>query len=502
MSTRYDQRDVEFDEPAVGEARPPFVQPLPLGPRATLLQQLLDGEGWGSLRPTIDALALVAAALATVNWPGDGGIGWSRAWPLAFYPLIVMLVLWARGMYDRRLRVAVLEGVSPVLGAISIATMVLVLCEVYFVGEKLEPGVITHLWALSIVAVGVLRVSLVVAQRLARTRGWIGRPALIVGAGEVGMKVARRLQEDAAYGLRPVGFLDAEPLGRDGADDDTGVPIVGEPADLERIARAFGVQQVVLAFASTPDAELVTLVQRCEALGLQVTLVPRFFESVNSRFRYETMGGLPLLSLRQTRPHGGGFAVKHAFDRLSALGILVLLAPLLLGIAVATKLSSPGPVLFRQRRVGRDGVAFDLLKFRSMAPLPADAEAFAPAVGDAPGGVEGVDRRTTIGRVLRRTSLDELPQLFNVLRGDMSLVGPRPERPEFVELFSEHVNRYDDRHRVKSGITGWAQVHGLRGQTSLSDRIEWDNYYIEHWSLALDLRIFLLTVTAVFRAAE
>jgi lipopolysaccharide/colanic/teichoic acid biosynthesis glycosyltransferase len=137
-----------------------------------------------------------------------------------------------------------------------------------------------------------------------------------------------------------------------------------------------------------------------------------------------------------------------------------------------------------------------------MRVTPRDADEFRPDAGSAPGGVEGDDRRTLIGRLLRRSSLDELPQLFNVLRGDMSLVGPRPERPEFVELFESDIRRYGDRHRVKSGVTGWAQVHGLRGQTSLEDRVEWDNYYIEHWTLGLDLRILALTVQAMFRSAE
>ena len=166
-------------------------------------------------------------------------------------------------------------------------------------------------------------------------------------------------------------------------------------------------------------------------------------------------------------------------------------------------------MLFRQRRIGRDGKVFDLYKFRSMridlaqAEIGADDDASALEFllgGDtAPGGVEGDDRRTPIGRFLRRSSVDELPQLLNVLRGEMSLIGPRPERPEFVELFNQDIIRYDDRHRVKSGITGWAQVHGLRGQTSLAERVEWDNYYIAHWSLGLDLKIFALTLLALLR---
>jgi lipopolysaccharide/colanic/teichoic acid biosynthesis glycosyltransferase len=178
----------------------------------------------------------------------------------------------------------------------------------------------------------------------------------------------------------------------------------------------------------------------------------------------------------------------------------------MLAIAIAVKLSSPGPILFRQRRVGRDGHEFDLLKFRTMREpdLGAAERALHFELPEdlAPGGIEGTDRRTTIGRFLRDTSLDELPQLFNVLRGDMSLVGPRPERPEYVARFAQDVVGYENRHRVRSGITGWAQVHGLRGQTSISDRVEWDNYYILNWSLRLDLRILMLTLAEICRFRE
>ena len=193
-----------------------------------------------------------------------------------------------------------------------------------------------------------------------------------------------------------------------------------------------------------------------------------------------------------------------------ALLLLIVLSPVILGAALAVRLSSAGPIFFSQRRVGRDGKVFDLYKFRSMqlepeqdrSPEGSGALDFLLAGDVAPGGVEGADRRTAVGRILRSSSLDELPQLLNVLRGDMSLIGPRPERPEFVELFRQDIVRYGDRHRVKSGITGWAQVHGLRGQTSLAERVEWDNYYIAHWSLGLDLKVLALTFVALFRNAE
>jgi exopolysaccharide biosynthesis polyprenyl glycosylphosphotransferase len=255
------------------------------------------------------------------------------------------------------------------------------------------------------------------------------------------------------------------------------------------------------------------LIQRCQELGIEVSVVPRMFDTINDRVGYDTVGGLPLLSFSGVNPKGVQFAVKHVIDRVAAMFLLIMLSPVLVLATLAVRLSSSGAVLFRQRRVGRDGTEFDLYKFRSMRSAPALVAQPAGAEADslegllpldtAPGGVEGgEDRRTLVGRILRRTSVDELPQLFNVLRGEMSLIGPRPERPEFVELFGRDIVRYGDRHRVRSGITGWAQVHGLRGQTSLAERVEWDNYYIAHWSLALDFKIALLTILALFRNAD
>jgi lipopolysaccharide/colanic/teichoic acid biosynthesis glycosyltransferase len=198
--------------------------------------------------------------------------------------------------------------------------------------------------------------------------------------------------------------------------------------------------------------------------------------------------------------HAVALEAKYLTGRCLALVALVVVAPLLLAVALAVRLSSRGPVLFRQRRVGEGGEVFEMLKFRSMRV--ADESGFVPAAGAAPGGVEGVDRRTPVGRFLRRSSLDELPQLWNVVRGDMCLVGPRPERPEHVEQFSADVPGYARRHRVRVGLTGLAQVQGSRGATCIATRAELDNAYIDGWSLGLDLRILGRTVGAVVRGAE
>lgn len=468
-------------------------------PERTLTATLLEGPAWTAARPFIDLVALVLAVVVTLNWPGDDPVEHVTAWSLVAFPGLVMGLLHARGMYTRRLRPTVLDGLVPFVGAVSVATMAIVVIEVYVARAPLEPGQLAHVWALSLVFLGAGRTVALTTQRVLRIRGAGGRPTLIVGAGEVGSRLAARLQRLPEYGLRPVGFLDPDPEGVPAVRRDQ--PVLGRPEDLEWIAHITGAEHVVIAFSTMRDEEGVDLVRRAEDAGLEVSLVPRLFETISDRASVEAVGGLPLVGLRHTPRDSWRYAVKHAFDRAASLALLVFLAPLLIAIAVLVKLSSPGPVLFAQRRVGRDGKHFRILKFRTMR-VSARRTPYRPAEGRAPGGIEGTDRRTAVGRVLRRTSLDELPQLVNVLRGDMSLVGPRPERPEFVALFSHGIRRYEDRHTVKSGITGWAQVHGLRGQTSLADRVEWDNWYIRNWSFGLDLKILALTVVAAFRQAE
>jgi exopolysaccharide biosynthesis polyprenyl glycosylphosphotransferase len=505
------------------------------GPRAAAagvfggpLQRLLEEPGWSVLRPSVDfALLCLAVVLALGGPHATLRLSAVRA-PLLALPPLTILLLYLRGLYRTRLRALILDGLAPVVSAVSVAAMAVAMIGLFVNGQVPTQSDWIHAWLYALLAVGCGRVVLASAQRLARSRGAVGRPVLIVGAGLVGAQVARRLEDHPEYGLSPVGFLDDDPrpLAEVGGRD---VPVLGTAADLDDVVRRTGVRNLIVAFSSVADARVSLLIQRCQELGVEVSVVPRMFDTINNRVGYDTVGGLPLMSFTSVNPRGLQFTLKHALDRVLAALLLVVLAPLLALTALVVRLSSPGPVLYRQRRVGRDGTLFDLYKFRSMQvdeldrlddvpmreAVPAstlaaarlnedDVTAFEFMLGGdtAPGGVEGTDRRTLVGRLLRRTSLDELPQLLNVLRGEMSIIGPRPERPEFVELFRQDIARYGDRHRVKSGITGWAQVHGLRGQTSLAERVEWDNYYIAHWSLGLDLKILALTFGALLRNAE
>ncbi len=464
--------------------------------RVRLAARLLDARTWSSLRLGIDLLVLLLASGFALRATPARAAGADLILAIGF-PLLALTFLHARRTPDERLHGSALDTVVHVLGVVSLAAMASLGASSLLGGGRLL-GLTVTLWLFGFASLASARLVLLVGRRQAVRNHTLATPTLIVGAGLVGEHLVKRLLGEPRYGLRPVGFIDADPLPRGEHSHGNVVPLLGDLGDLSDAVARTGARHVILAFSTEPDRVLVEKVKECVRLGIEVSLVPRLYESMNERAALDYVGGLPLLTLRPTDPRGWQFAVKHALDRSFALIALVALAPLMGAVALAVRLTSPGPVLFHQRRVGRDGHAFDVLKFRTMRE-DARRGSFDLRAGLAPGGIEGEDRRTPIGRLLRDTSLDELPQLFNVLRGDMSLVGPRPERPEFVERFTQEVARYEDRHRVKSGITGWAQVHGLRGQTSIADRVEWDNYYIQNWSLRLDLRILALTLVEVLR---
>src|SRR4051795_12255714 len=478
----------------------------PGAPRLSRIGALMTGRGLMLTTLGTDAVMLLLAVGAALigakaaHIPSGGsGIVW------AFPPLVIGFLA-LRGMYRAKITLRILDEAAHVVGASSVAAMSIVAVATFFGGTTHSAELLARVWVFGMVYVSGGRLVMGLSCRHPRVQRLVGKETLIVGTGRFGAQVERRLDEQPELGLRPIGYVDAHPPSDDQV---TGrrVPVLGGPDELAEIVRTTGAEHVVLAFLSSrgSDARLVPIVRQCDELDLEVSLVPRLFESINVRVGLEHIGGMPLFRLHTVRPKGWQFAVKHALDRVMAAVLIVVLSPILIGATLAVKLSSRGPIFFRQRRVGRDGRDFDLLKFRSMRladdPPPGSVSVLLPE-NTAPGGVEGADRRTGIGKLMRRTSIDELPQLFNVLRGQMSIVGPRPERPEFVELFERRVDRYEDRHRVKSGITGWAQVHGLRGKTSLSDRIELDNFYIENWSLWLDFKILVMTVGAVFQAAE
>jgi len=315
------------------------------------------------------------------------------------------------------------------------------------------------------------------------------RNVLVLGIGESAREVLKRLQWSPELRYRPVGLLapDRERVGRRVRR----IPVLGTYGDVERIAGREHVDLVIVALSTGEQSRLGEILEHLGDAMVDVWVVPDFAHHVRLRGGVAELEGLPLISL-QASPMGGWNAVCKRFADLIFAGVsLVVLSPLMLLLATLVRVTSRGPVLYRQERMGLDGRRFQILKFRTMHQ---DAES-----AGARFATDGDPRVTAIGRILRKTSLDELPQLVNVLRGEMSLVGPRPERPVFIEDFRRSFPRYMLRHRVKSGMTGFAQVHGLRGNTSLAKRLDYDLFYIENWSLWLDLKILWLTIPAVFR---
>jgi len=459
-------------------------------------------RSWQIARPLVDAAMLVVACLAAAVGSASAGVDAPPAASLVAFAVLVLLLFALRGMYAPRVHLELLENLRGVVAATSLAAMsVLTLRELFGAPTDLAAQTIRP-WAFATAYLAAGRIAVHWSQAQARRHGEAMRPTLIVGAGRVGRLVAKRLLAHPELGLRPIGFLDKEPM--DALDGAVTIPVLGASWDLDDVIVDHDVEQVIVTFSTAPNEVLLRLVRRCEELGVSVSFVPRLFEKVNGRVTVEHIGGLPLVSAHPANPRGWQFAVKYGVDRAAAALALMLVLPIMAVAAAAIWISLGRPIFFRQVRVGRDGRPFDMLKFRSMRAKALDDEPieFDLPPDTAPGGVEGDDRRTRVGAFLRRTSIDELPQLLNVLKGEMSLVGPRPERPEFVGLFEESIYRYSDRHRVKAGITGWAQVNGLRGRTSLADRVEWDNHYIENWTLWLDLKIALMPALAVVRSSR
>jgi Undecaprenyl-phosphate glucose phosphotransferase len=346
--------------------------------------------------------------------------------------------------------------------------------------------VIVLFWAVSIVAVSFSRAVFREALRFARRHGFNQRYAIVVGGGEPAAEVLRVLRRRPDVGIRVLGML----------SDKQEVPDnVRWLGGIEDVRAVLDRQQVDIVFIALPHADYSRITAVLHGIGddpLAIHLIPDVFGLASLRGGVEEFEMVPFIHLRESPLYGWNRVLKRGFDLAGGALALALAAPVMLAIVVALKLTSPGPVLYRQERMGVDGRRFHMLKFRTMR---VDAEAATGPVWARPDD----PRRTWLGGFLRRWSLDELPQLFNVLRGEMSLVGPRPERPSFVEEFRRRVPGYMLRHKVKAGITGWAQINGWRGNTSIERRIECDLYYIERWSLGFDLKILIQTFWYGFR---
>lgn len=402
-------------------------------------------------------------------------------WPVVFY---------FQGLYQRRRARSRFDESMRVLVGVALATALLTAGLSFYREFSYSRMVLGIFAVVDLILVALVRWAIAATLKRIRRSGGNLQNVLVVGAGELGRQVVERLEEHREYGFRVVGFLDDDP-GKQQREID-GVPVLGTTHDLERVVRERGVDQVLLALPLSAHHKTVQLIRRAGQLLVEIKVVPDLLQYYVLRAGVEDLDGIPVINLTQIPLEGFNRLVKRAMDIVGALVGLILTAPFFPVIALLIKREDGGPVFYSQVRMGLDGRSFRMYKFRSMR---VDAE---PG-GEAQWTRNRDPRVTRIGAFLRRTNLDELPQLFNILKGDMSLVGPRPERPEFVERFRHRYPEYMARHWVRAGLTGWAQVNGLRGDTSIRKRMAADLYYIENWSLALDLRIIWLTLASTWR---
>jgi exopolysaccharide biosynthesis polyprenyl glycosylphosphotransferase len=402
--------------------------------------------------------------------------------------LVIMVVFAVRRLYIPRRGVGRVDLLYQVAAAVGIGWLG-ALSVTFFVYRALEPPrLMLVYWAvLSIGLVWITRLVLDALLRDAHRRGRDLRRVLIVGDGEQAQLVEAKIRDAPELGYEILGFIG------NGSPTPHVQPVVGHLRDVPTIVHEHAVGEVIIAWAGISHPDLVELIAGCTQQRVDIKIFPDIFELMAREVETSELTGLPLMRVRDVALRGWMRFLKRALDVAVSWTLLVFLSWWFLLMAALVKLTSPhGPVLYVQERVGMDGKPFYMLKFRSMRP---DAEAESGPVWATPND----PRRTRLGEIIRRFSLDEFPQLINVLLGEMSLVGPRPERPEFVAQFANLVPRYSERHMEKAGMTGWAQVNGLRGQTSIVERTEYDLFYVETWSLAFDVKILLKTMAAVIR---
>lgn len=395
--------------------------------------------------------------------------------------LATVTVFYLFGLYRSRITLSALDSVPQ----LAIASWMLVPVGVITVWHNDHSRTLVALVCFAILfAARVLYYAAIRHHRARHPQS--GARTLVIGGGKVAGELVTSMFEFPEYGLRPVLVMDDDPLDATAFD----VEVIPRRNDLADLISERSIDTVIVAFSRDRDATLVDPLRDCDTLDCEIYVVPRLYEFVHQDRDMDRIHTTPLVLVRRLALRSSHWRIKRVTSLLTSVAGLILFSPLLLAVAIAIKVQEPhAPVLFRQTRVGQDGRLFSLYKFRTMRPVP-DEES------DRDWTDETL-RITPLGRVLRRHSIDELPQLWNVVRGDMSVVGPRPERPHFAHRFGAEIPAYQSRHRVMVGLTGWAAIHGLRGDTDIRDRASYDNYYIENWSLWLDTKILLISVGTV-----
>ncbi|MHC1560623.1 sugar transferase [Actinomycetospora sp. C-140] len=434
-------------------------------------------EAWMLVVP-VDAVMLLVPAL----WAPDALIA------LLGLTVVSLGLLTGHGRYRARLHLSALDELPSILSRSLTATAVVALAFVL----RHDAGSAIDFLGLAATSIALLIAGRFVTTALilsARRRAVVAHRTVLIGGGALAAEMATLLERYPRYGLSLAGFVD------DGERCDASFVTshLGAIHDLELVVAANDIEVILVAEGQFDELELLDYVRKPDCASCDLLVVPRLNAFHTQTGQADHIGSVPVMRIRNPSLSGPAWRIKRLFDVAVSAGALLLLSPVLTACALAVRMEGGRGVIFHQERVGRDGRTFECLKFRSMKPTTSSESATQWNIG--------TDKRVgPVGRIIRRTSLDELPQLWNILRGDMTLVGPRPERPHFVEKFSAEYTRYAHRHRVPSGLTGLAQVSGLRGDTPISDRARFDNYYIENWSLWLDAKVLLRTATEVLFA--
>lgn len=412
-----------------------------------------------------------------------------------------LLVLYATQLYHLPRAVSRIDQIRKILGAVTFGAVLAYGLQGLFLAPALRGTLFQvdyprtlffYVWLFSTLFVEIGRELFRMLRYQIRRSGILNDNLLVIGTGKIAREITSRIQGRYDLGYNLVGVVTSATASHSNV---AGAPVIGDYDDIPDIIDDMGIEQVIIALPDAQRSELVNLITLCQRGHVDIKVYPDVFAYMAGDLNVDELGGTPLITVRDIALRGWKLSLKRGMDMLVAFFGLVFLSPLLLLTAFLIRLDSKGPIFYIQERMGLDGHPFPMIKFRSMR---VDAEQTGPGwtVADDP-------RRTTLGRIMRSANWDEMPQLINVLLGHMSLVGPRPERPVYVQEFRKQIPRYMERHREKAGMTGWAQVNGLRGDTSIAERTSYDLWYIENWSIWLDIKIIIRTLLMiVFRKSK
>lgn len=448
--------------------------------RQMLRKRTVKRHGAGALIAFFDAIGLLTVTAAFSAWTTSAAV----------FIVLVFVVFYGRGLYRSRASLSVLDDFPRILSTALIAAA----CGFALaldVSESLSMRTLALFLSYLVVLCLGRTLSYYLIRKM-RAAGYLQRRVAIIGTGVVADQLAKAAQENPRCGFDIVGFID-EPENV-AVTKPQNAPVIGTPAELNQVIIDEYIDHVIIAFSAIRESQLVGMIRTADRRSSEISMVERFFEVTSTRPGIDEVNGIPLVLLHRRAYRSLEWRVKRLMDIVVSGTALLILSPLMLVIALISRIQDGPGIIFRQQRISVDGEPFEIMKFRSLRPADETESA-------TKWNVKNDDRMSAFGKFIRKTSIDELPQLINILKGDMSLVGPRPERPHFVQEFGSTYTRYDDRHRVPSGLTGWAQVNGLRGDTSIEERARYDNYYIQNWSLWLDIKIILRTTMSLTKAA-